>query len=236
MEKIEEYVKDLIQKAEQGDKNFNCELCEKSFVNNAGLKAHVTYVHEGIKYECDVCQKIFQNPLYLKRHVKNSHDIKDFNRCKQYLKETIPRKKRELKEKNKKIYTCEICSKTFPYRALLSKHVKNVHEGVKEYQCDTCGKEFKSKGGLETHQLLHDTQRENYKCEICGKNFVTKVGHAQHIVNVHEDSKKYPCDVCGQSFIPRDLCIKIWKNGNIFALHILLVIFLKVVLSPLCVV
>ena len=50
---------------------------------------------------------------------------------------------------------CEICSKTFKKKRLLTVHKERVHENRRPFKCDECGKAFKIKNNLIEHQATH---------------------------------------------------------------------------------
>ena len=41
-------------------------------------------------------------------------------------------------QEDPKLFTCEMCKKTFSKKEFLSIHVKSVHENLKPYKCDIC--------------------------------------------------------------------------------------------------
>ena len=44
---------------------YKCEICEKMFKNNNGLRNHFNIVHafvKGIDHQCNICQKVFELP------------------------------------------------------------------------------------------------------------------------------------------------------------------------------
>ena len=74
------------------------------------LSTHVKSVHEGLKeYKCDICGKCFGQQSNLSLHLKGVH--------------------------KQEYVTCPICGKSFA-NFYLSRHVKVVHEGLKEYKCN----------------------------------------------------------------------------------------------------
>ena len=52
------------------------------------------------------------------------------------------------------------CSKDFSEEYKLRRHVKEVHEGLKEHVCATCGKGFARADKLFQHELVHVTKSD----------------------------------------------------------------------------
>ena len=65
---------------------------------------------------------------------------------------------------------CPICKAIFD-KGGLKRHLKTVHEGVKDHKCEHCGKEYTEKKSLRTHiKRDHENVREE-QCTQCGKLF-----------------------------------------------------------------
>ena len=67
-----------------GVKNFHCQICEISFVQNHELKSHVRKKHskDGKVPEyfyCDQCSKQFAEKYRLNHHIKYMHEITEKN-------------------------------------------------------------------------------------------------------------------------------------------------------------
>ena len=56
-------------------KPFQCQFCDKTFVQSGGLDRHVKNSHEGIKaFSCQVCKKCFTGKQQLNIHRKTPHE------------------------------------------------------------------------------------------------------------------------------------------------------------------
>ena len=56
------------------EKNFKCEICEKSFSTTQNHKQHVNCVHgKDKRFICNVCNKTFGSQKELTEHVKSIH-------------------------------------------------------------------------------------------------------------------------------------------------------------------
>ena len=59
-----------------------CEICDKEYKNNKGLKNHFNIIHNLEKeYCCNICQKIFNVQGELTVHLKSIHANKKDHKC-----------------------------------------------------------------------------------------------------------------------------------------------------------
>ena len=54
--------------------SIKCDLCEKVFHSESGLKNHKLVTHEGKRFECNICEEIFMSDRTLKKHIRIVHD------------------------------------------------------------------------------------------------------------------------------------------------------------------
>ncbi|XP_060759481.1 PR domain zinc finger protein 4 isoform X2 [Neoarius graeffei] len=108
----------------QGQKNFRCSVCGKSFTQKAHVESHMV-IHTGAKnIKCDHCDKTFNRKQDLKQHMY-SHSL------------------------NRQI-TCPKCNKQFLKTDHLKKHL-NSHDGKRDFICEKCNKGFLTKYHLTRH-------------------------------------------------------------------------------------
>ena len=91
---------------------------------------------------------------------------------------------------NKQIHEnkCEQCGKVFAFRNSLIKHIKVIHEGLKNYVCQICNKAFSHKNHLKGHiEAIHEGKEGvyNYKCKYCERGFMRSSGLTMHVKNSH---------------------------------------------------
>uniref|UniRef100_T1GW16 Protein krueppel n=1 Tax=Megaselia scalaris TaxID=36166 RepID=T1GW16_MEGSC len=112
--------------------NFNCVHCDKNFVHNFLLKAHIRQYHEpGSKernWQCSKCDKKFFKKEVLSRHLL-----------------TVHREGRDFK--------CNICGKEFQYKERLTRHLR-IHIDRK-FQCHICDKSYVQNADLNVHMRTH---------------------------------------------------------------------------------
>ena len=62
--------------------SLKCEICDKEFKTNNGLKNHFNLVHKLMKeHQCNICQKVFKLQSQLTLHMKIAHENKKYHRC-----------------------------------------------------------------------------------------------------------------------------------------------------------
>lgn len=125
-----------------------------------------------VGFECDKCSKIIMTKLGFLRHLRVHSGTRP---C-----------------------TCEICGKTYRISQDLIRHIRDVHDLVKNYTCDICQRSFANKGTRDDHRRIHTGERP-YKCEHCPKTFKTFNSIYVH-KRVHADYKPHKCETCGQFF------------------------------------
>ena len=73
---------DLDGLRQQQQNPLKCEVCDKEFKSNHGLKNHLNKVHKLMKeHQCNICQSIFKLQSQLTSHVKITHENKKYHKC-----------------------------------------------------------------------------------------------------------------------------------------------------------
>lgn len=129
-------------------------------------------------YDCDLCDMKYCTQRTLTRHRRLQH-------C------------GENSEATPKLYSCELCNKSFQQSGTLKDHMR-THTGEQPYLCSECGKAFNSSSNLKQHLLRH-TGVKRYECPDCPKKFPCLSDLASHKA-VHKQIKPHVCDICGNAF------------------------------------
>ncbi|KAG5666774.1 hypothetical protein PVAND_014784 [Polypedilum vanderplanki] len=99
--------------------------------------------------------------------------------------------------KQDKIFTCQICNRSFGYKHVLQNH-ERTHTGEKPFECSECHKRFTRDHHLKTHMRLH-TGEKPYSCSHCDRQFVQVANLRRHL-RVHTGERPYNCDICESRF------------------------------------
>ena len=100
---------------------------------------------------------------------------------------------------------CEFCQKTFKERGVMERHVKYVHENIRDFKCPYCIKEFKGRGNLNIHVRTVHEGIKPHKCPVCQVAYVDKRAMQRHVDSVHrgisqKDNEKFHCSQCESTF------------------------------------
>ena len=88
-----------------------------------------------------------------------------------------------------KIFTCEICGKTFQQNKNLLRHKRTAHEGVR-FSCSFCQKEFKRKEDQDRHETTCGLPMQEHKCPRCNKLCATAHGLKWHMSHHAQGTKR----------------------------------------------
>ena len=98
------HLKQLKMEKYEGNKKFECNICNTLFVLKSGLKRHISSVHEKKKpFTCNICDSNFANHSDIKFHVASVHQ-------------------------GNKQFECNICNASFVLKSGLKMHISSVHE------------------------------------------------------------------------------------------------------------
>ena len=141
-----------IASVHEGNKPFQCNICDASFVEKRGLNRHVASVHEKKKpFQCSICNYGSAEKSKLKGHIASVHEgIRPFQ--------------------------CNICDASFVGKGDLNRHVASVHE-KKRVACTLCNRTYpySKKYTLKKHMLLSHGVSESQHPPISNDNKMPKI-------------------------------------------------------------
>ncbi|KAL5281400.1 hypothetical protein ACFFRR_005040 [Megaselia abdita] len=169
-----------------------CEECGKTFKNMNSLKKH-RYKHTGeqLPFECEECHKRYITKHKLKEHMMRHAGIKNFVCPYCNMRKTT---RHELKthinyHTKEKQYSCNFCNYIGNSSGNLSRHVRIVHEGIKEYACRFCDRKFGKAETCKHHEMTH-TGEKPHECGVCGKRFIQAVALKTHMKTHNKTNKR----------------------------------------------
>ena len=177
-----------------------CEKCGRHFLTS-NFYLHRKYCQLNLTFACDQCDKVYKTKQGLDRHVKVDHGaVKE-----QYVCDVCKRsfKYRATVVEHMRMYhlerpiKCEHCDASFIKQSSLDEHLRK-HLGKRPFRCELCDKSFVRKTLLLRHKESHLTER-NVVCDVCDKAFKSKTSLQQH-KKIHSTEKKYRCDICDARF------------------------------------
>ena len=101
-------------------------------------------------------------------------------------------------------FTCATCKKVFSCQSSLSRHIKQVHDKIKNHKCPQCEWKFSTKSDVNRHvKQVHDNKKD-HKCSRSGCNaeFTVKSDLTNHIKFKHNNIRNFKCEYpnCGEKF------------------------------------
>ncbi|XP_069673050.1 zinc finger protein 271-like isoform X4 [Periplaneta americana] len=197
----------------------NCDFkrCIKTRTNDS-REISPTEVLKKKKFKCNTCSKLFTRRHDVIRHSKVHTEKKNFvyeitsraqtevegktlykcEQCSKYIASKCSYLIHLRIHTGEKPCTCHVCGKQFRTTSLLNRHVKEVHEGIREHACEFCERKLANKRALMDHRRTHTGERP-WVCHICGKSFRTKASLYIHNL-FHNDVSPYKCTHCDRSY------------------------------------
>ncbi|XP_018568016.1 zinc finger protein 571 [Anoplophora glabripennis] len=201
--KSEKY-RDIHVNGHNGHRDYQCNVCERTYLTKARLMEHMKSHGERFKkFLCSECGQRFIRNDYLEIHMRRHRGEKPFKckYCDKGFTRTTDLTIHEIGHTGEKSHLCMVCGKGFgryiPF--CLQRHLKllyltflraynltvhmRTHTGEKPYQCTYCVAAFAQSNDLKTHIRTHT--KERFRCDLCSNSFL--VGHllTKHKRTVH---------------------------------------------------
>jgi len=195
-------VKIVEQNGVDTKKTHTCEICCKTYASKYCLHNHMRDIHTKEKpYKCEACNKTFtvNSKLVIHRRMECEYKCSsdNYQAPKDGNKEGMSGKVPEIW----KCFTCEVCSKKFPFKRRLLAHMR-VHTKEKPFKCEVCATPFARITDISNHMKTHTKERP-YRCDTCSKGFSRKSHLEIHIKRIHVKERPFKCDICNKSFFQK---------------------------------
>ena len=93
-------------------------------------------------------------------------------------------------------YKCNKCDYKCPCKSSLTKHIKQVHDKIKDNECPECDFKCSTNGHLQRHiKSVHDKIKD-YECPECDFKCCVNSSLSKHIKQVHDKLKDHECTEC----------------------------------------
>lgn len=103
------------------------------------------------------------------------------------------------KGKNRKTsHACTECGFAADYKSKLERHIKAVHEKVKDFSCQLCNYTASQKSNIKLHMKQKHNNEKNYNCGECGYKSAMKETLERHKKVHNKDNKEgyQQCPAC----------------------------------------
>ena len=193
-----------------------CLHCQREFTHKRSLERHIKGVHDDIRdYECneDGCTDKYRSSYALKQHQINYHNVGDKSdrTCTECEPNRTFKKPSYLTLHQKAVhfqetFQCPQCDREFSHKRSLERHIKGVHEDVRDYPCseEGCGIKFRDNYTLNQHRINEHNKgdKSDRTCSMCTPPKVfKKVKYCRmHMESIHNTEPKFFCPICKRGF------------------------------------
>ncbi|XP_039972909.1 zinc finger protein 1035 isoform X2 [Xiphias gladius] len=224
-------LREATQKQAEGEAEYKCKFCTKTFVKSRNLRRHILTHNEVKPYRCKACDSCFSRYDHLKVHQTRCKgkrprlevcipkiSLDDVGKGWQNKYGIEPVKKQET-------FECDVCSRSFSTQSKLSRHVTMFHV-TKLFKCTRCGSSFAHEKSLKKHRKMNKCRKVSNDTSASiplGTNppteNVTEPLHGvrsrilQRIKPSFSKKYKYVCSYCPRAFGNR------WQLGVHTRLH-----------------
>ena len=179
----------------QGEQNYKCHLCDRTYTLSGSLNRHFRKSHPNYK------KLKSENSIHSNQtSEKKSKTVKRMNSKIHSMLMNLtpisltPKKLKVDKSllKVDKLFNCDECGKGFRNIHQTNRHKNSVHGGIKNHHCPFCDLRYSRSDALKLHiSKKHEKQRKKtHKCKLCDKAFVQPCSLSRHLKKSHKKSEK----------------------------------------------
>ena len=114
----------------RNENEYDCEECGKTIRGKSQFETHMNDVHsEQEPSQCEYCGKTYKSEKLKAQHIDIMHmdsGVKCSVCSKEVPKQRLAKHMRYFHQQQR-LFTCEVCGKSFKADSLVSKHIKRVH-------------------------------------------------------------------------------------------------------------
>ena len=93
-------------------------------------------------------------------------------------------------------FSCVECDYKCAINSTLQRHIKQVHNQIKDYKCELCEYKCSSNSDLQKHiKAVHDNIKD-FECDKCDFKCAINSHLQRHIKMVHDQIKDFECEKC----------------------------------------
>lgn len=131
-----------------------CEESGESFKETETPNLHNHTHVKNIPFKCNICWKIFENKNTLEEHKTHHMNIEKIQ--------------------------CKFCPVKISTANNMKRHIRVVHQGVKNCECPYCNRPFSNGEALKYHIMTHTGERP-FKCKVCNREFIQPSAFKSHM-------------------------------------------------------
>ena len=194
-----------------------CQTCGKSFKKMSKLKRHmITHMNVSTPkelverldkhlFKCRECCKEFSASNAAYEHIRlyhmNLYEKVDPSKSYTPKRLKLPANLHPKGSAGPSLQSnlCQECGQSFSSKYKMERHIKTIHQDIKDFTCEYCRKELTSSHGLKAHiESIH--MGIKHKCPHCENDYSTQQALKKHIQATHSQDICYICNLCGKSF------------------------------------